>query len=336
MKAIPAHLLTDLASVRELHLKMEAAFDERDFKAIESFRDITNAFESYHISFINSAPIDSEQAARNQFLRSLLNNYSLGKSNVRIIPSESDINQNTDNWHKQFLFQFTVDVLSKLTLKDVPLSLKSIPKDWDRYFKLSNYTYKAGGPESDFNGWSSTSLDKLPIEAIIIVDPYFLSDWKKAEINLTEILNGLIGKRNPNNTFELSLFVKRDYNAKDFSQTKALNFSTLKTLVKSLYPKMKFDLSLFYIPESKMHDRYIFTNFYYIVSGAGFNIYNQNKKLSTQKSNNLDIHLITDLKSYQNYQKRLREVKSWVLGITFNSSEYSGSIPKKLFEAIET
>lgn len=333
MKAVPTHFITNLNSVQKLHSFMEEAFDNRDFPAVASFDLIRKAFDNYFISFLNDQSIDKDEISNNIFLRSILENYSSGRKNIRLLQNFVEISNPDISWQRNFLFQLTIDLASNFPKVKTDLTLKSIPKDWDRYFRLPKIKFTIGGIASDFTGWKNLALDKLPINSLYIIDPYFLKDRKLAEINLPEIVKGLVGNRSSVKAIEIALFVKHDLNDPRFQKTKEANYHKLNEILKNLYPNKNFVLSILYIPESKMHDRYLFTNFYYLSIGKGFNIYNERKKTDQQKSNNLDIQLLTEPSSFKVYLKRLMEVRNWIDGST-GILEYSGELPSRLLSVL--
>jgi hypothetical protein len=333
MNSLPTHLITNLDSVQQLHTLREEAFDNRDSPAVASFELIRKAFENYFISFLNNQSIDKDEISKNIFLRSILENYSSGRKNIKLLQNVAEISKPDNSWQSSFLFQLTMDLASNFPEVNTDLTLKSIPKDWDRYFRLPKIKFTIGGIASDFKGWNNLGLDKLPINSLYIIDPYFLKDRKLAEINLPEIVKGLVGKRSNVKALELDLFVKHDLNDPKFQKTKEADYQKLNEILKNLYPNKNFVLSILYIPGSKMHDRYLFTNFYYLSSGKGFNVYNERKKLDQQKSNNLDIQLLAEPNAIKAILKRLSEVKNWIEGSTLNL-EYSGTMPTKLLSVL--
>lgn len=333
MKAVPTHLLTNLDSVQQLHTLKEEAFDNRDFPAVASFDLIRKVFDSYFISFLNNQSIDKDVISNNIFLRSIMENSFSGRKNIRLLQNVAELAKPDSSWQSNFLFQLSIDLASNFPEANTDLTLKSIPKDWNRYFRLPKSNFTIGGIASDFNNWKNLRLDKLPISSLYIIDPYFLKERKLASINLPEILHGLIGNRNNVKEIEIALFVKIDRNDPNVQKTKDANYSELNELLKGAYPNKQFRTSILYIPESKMHDRYLFTNFYYLSSGKGFNVFNDKKMLNQQKSNNLDIHLLANPEAFKNYLNRLGEVRNWINNSTM-TLEYSGELPNKLFSAL--
>lgn len=333
MKTVPAHLLTDLASVEELDSYSLEAFANRDFRSVESLNNILKAFNSHYVSFLNSQSIDKELIAKNIFLRSIMENYSSGRNNIRILKSLYEVSIEEQEWERQYLYQLSLDLSSNLKTSKVDVSLKSLPKDWDRYFKLGNLNYTIGGVASDFPGWENTGLEKFPIKTLYIIDPYFMKDRNLAIKNLSKLLTGLLGKKNPFKEIEIALFVKKDNNDTSFQKTKMENFQELNKTLLNDFPGKNFNSSILYIPESKMHDRHLLTNFYHLTAGKGFCIYNEKNKLDTQKSNNLDIKLLGDPKSFNAFYKKLIEIKNWIDSSRL-TLEYSGELPNKLFSIL--
>lgn len=331
MREVPSHLLTDLDSVQRLHSFKEEVFDNRDFSGVASFDSIRKAFDTFYVTFLNNQAVDKDLISKNDFLRLILENYSSGRKNIRLIKNTSELSEDNNSWKNSFLFQVSIDILSRNPEIKSDLKLKNFPKDWDRFFKVPKSNYTIGGLASDFTTWKNINLDKLPINSIYLVDPYFLKDRKLAEVNLPEIIQGLIGNRSNVKSIEIAIFGKMDRNDPNFKRTKEENHVMINTILSRLYPNKNFKTAILYIPESKMHDRYLFTNFYYLSSGKGFNVYNDRKKLDQQKSNNLDIHILSEPNAFKNYLQRLSEVRNWINSSRL-SLEYSGQIPTNLFE----
>jgi hypothetical protein len=153
----------------------------------------------------------------------------------------------------------------------VPLNkTKSLPKDWD-FIK-------------DF---------KHPFNSMVITDNYLWErDIYEIERNLIKFLKNIV-PRNLKIAFHLTLIGQNTLGI-DMSQRKI----DLEELLKDHFQA---GLKLSIIPE-KVHDRNVFTNYFWINSGSGFSIFYSNKKL---KHNSVFMffpitYQSTDLKQYIN------------------------------------
>lgn len=92
----------------------------------------------------------------------------------------------------------------------------------------------------------------------------------------------------------LNIFTARDNKLEPSKDKESMkeSFDQMKDLLKQKFPRLDVSVNIFWIPANLIHDRYIFTNFYYINAGAGFILYDSNGKLKKQKSNNLQVFLI--------------------------------------------
>src|SRR5690606_19239324 len=107
--------------------------------------------------------IDKDEISKNIFLRSIVENHASGRKNISLFKNAEELLKGYNSWKTSFLFQLSIDLASNFQEAKTDLTFKSMPKDWDRYFKVPKNSFTIGGIASDFAGWNNLGLDKLPI-----------------------------------------------------------------------------------------------------------------------------------------------------------------------------
>lgn len=140
-----------------------------------------------------------------------------------------------------------------------------------------SYSKSISKKETKFS-WANLLDNHPPLNSLIIADPYLMKDSYFAK-NLFPILDKLIPNKNFEETFHITLI----------SGSKA---NVSPNLINEKYENIKnfignkisdFKLGFYVVPGNIMHDRILITNYFYISTGIGFNLFNRDgtKKTDT-------------------------------------------------------
>ncbi|WP_100629830.1 hypothetical protein [Algoriphagus formosus] len=308
MNTIPSHVIInekDFSNLEEMY-KHGLSDDEIALLRIEFTKFLKGAYAT--IEGLN-VEVNKEDIEKSFFLRLVLDKYATQGFRTRKI---SDLNQiSNDPWDRKIHFHLSLDSSLKPKSEKPFFSLSKLPGDWKKLSNQKRTIYKVGGPGSDFSGWKGLNLQKIPIKNILIVDPYFLERLDQSKLNLTRIIEGLI---DPKMAAEVSLmlFVRYDQETKDYSKKKVKDSTEIQSILGAKFPKIRFRTSIAYIRKTFTHDRYLFTDFYYMSCQGGFNFYNLSEKLDGNRSIDLNIYFLSDLDVAKAYSKRLIEIQSWL------------------------
>ena len=141
-----------------------------------------------------------------------------------------------------------------------------------------SYSKSVSKNETEFS-WSNLLDNHPPLNSIIIADPYLIkeSDFDK---NLFPILDKLIPNKNFEETFHITLITGSKANQ---SSTQLNNkYGKIQNFIGSKISDFK--LGLYVVdqgrgPGKMMHDRMLITNYFYITSGKGFNLFNSDEMI---------------------------------------------------------
>lgn len=107
--------------------------------------------------------------------------------------------------------------------------------------------------------------------SLVIVDNYLLNDSNCFDLNLDPILNALLPE-DLNMVFNIS-FITQDPNSTLKSKTQ-----TVEDLIKKIRPNLHFTVNFFVDVNKLFHDRVIISNYIWMQSGAGFDLFNFKSK----------------------------------------------------------
>lgn len=134
-------------------------------------------------------------------------------------------------------------------------------------FKDSGQIIKKGNEEN----WNFISKAKHPFNAILIVDPYLLSDTSILENNIYAILDHILPQK-VSTSFDISII------SNDFKGGAMNRYEMVDKKIKQIRPRLNYNMTLYYDSSKLFHDRAILTNNVFIESGAGFALFNKNGK----------------------------------------------------------
>lgn len=138
-----------------------------------------------------------------------------------------------------------------------------------------SYSKSISKKETKFS-WANLLDNHPPLNSLIIADPYLMKD-SYFDKNLFPILDKLIPNKNFEETFHITIITGSKANV----SPNLINgkYENIKNFIGSKISDFK--LGFYVVPGNMMHDRILITNYFYIASGNGFNLF---KKDGTIKS----------------------------------------------------
>jgi len=334
MKGIPAHLIIKNENIPDLDMMYREGQSDDDVAILRI--EFTKFLKSSFSTYVGPNSLKTEEINSSYYLRLIVDKIFTQISRARRVEDHIIEIPDMDTSSHTFLFELSINsnAIQSEGVSAPKLNLNKFPNDWKKLSKTRKHSYSVGGPNPDFSSWKALGLHKLPVSSFIIVDPYFLERWNETKINLKSIFNGLIDPRFGIKKFEVIFAVRKDPK-KNVPKTEIeANQKSLDDFLEAEFPKFSFSITLIYVNKNYTHDRYIFTNFYYLKSGGGFNFYKSNGKFDKLKSNDLDINMLSDESVFNSYSKRLKYVLDWM-----NSSDSlygaKGVLSSRLFDVLK-
>lgn len=333
MRGIPAHLIIRNENIPDLDQMYREGLSDDDIGLLRI--EFTKFLKCSFSTFLGPRSLKKEEIDGSYFRRIIVDKVFTQANRARLVEDQIVDIPEFNASAQSFLFElFLKNHPLKSEEDSVPkLRLDKLPNDWKKLSNTRKQSYLVGGPNSDFSGWKGLNLNRLPVSSFIIVDPYFLERWNETKLNLKSILDGLIDPKLGVKKFELIIAVRNDPKSpvpKEQIRKVQLN---VEDLLKAEFPKYSFSITLIYVNKDYTHDRYLFTDFYYLTTGSGYNFYRSNGKLNHLKSNDLNVFMLSNEERFLSFKKRLKEVLDW---ISSPNSLYGaeGELKSRLFEIL--
>ena len=167
-----------------------------------------------------------------------------------------------------------------------------------------SYSKSISKKETKFS-WANLLDNHPPLNSLIIADPYLMKD-SYFDKNLFPILDKLIPNKNFEETFHITLITGSQANV----SPNLINekYENIKNFIGTKISDFK--LGFYVVPGNIMHDRILITNYFYIASGIGFNLF---KRDGTIKSDTvLTWSAICTSDNSQTYKKELLKLHGYV------------------------
>ena len=139
----------------------------------------------------------------------------------------------------------------------------------EEFGKVTRESYSKSISENETKfSWANLLDNHPPLNSIIIADPYLMKD-SYFDKNLFPILDKLIPNKNFEETFHITLITGSQANV----SPNLINekYENIKNFIGSKISDFK--LGFYVVPGNIMHDRILITNYFYIASGIGFNLF---------------------------------------------------------------
>lgn len=208
----------------------------------------------------------------------------------------------------------------------------------------SEHLYKDNGfllrKKSNSNSWQCLQKHNNACNALVIIDNYLFLNKDSYDKNLLSLLDALL-PQSLEIPFDISLFC-------DDKETKTTGgepyvfprdiwrerYETIKCKVQDLRPDMQFHISL-YVSRNKFHDRVVLSNNIWIESGAGFNLFveDRNNPSKIIAINNSNVSIITPFlqtciprvdNAYESYLDLTRKIISYTSENTPETTFFGG------------
>ncbi|GHA76634.1 hypothetical protein [Pontibacter akesuensis] len=143
-----------------------------------------------------------------------------------------------------------------------------------------------------FDSWEKLRDYKHPINSVLIVDGYILSDKSQQRIdnNLKPLLKSLLPNKKTDVPVDITIITEEQSKTSNFQALQQSLVNYLKEELTELEFSLsivRFDRNLLYKLKTEgfsIHDRRIITNYFWIESGIGFNIINDKGKVKDSDS----------------------------------------------------
>lgn len=260
--------------------------------------------------------------------------YKIFSAKVRGIKYTGEINKNkwvndanySSGGYKFYLIEFTDSDLISISNKGYEIiSTTTLEDRWSNYLikkidKAIDIPANQSNPDL-FNSWKDLKIvSKCPTNSIIIIDNYILCDTKgqRIEDNLIPALDNLVPQKHEGTLDVLIVSEKIQSNVKSIdisTKAKEIHDQLIKYFEK--YPSIEFKFKILihdktFHPEDGMeiHDRIIFTNYYTLTCGVGFNLFNGRKR----KCVNSEVQIRFNFQPYemQKYPRHLISLKKYI------------------------
>lgn len=165
------------------------------------------------------------------------------------------------------------------------------------------------------DGWQILEKFRHPINAILMIDRYFFDFYLNIENNLFPLLKVLLSDQKLDIPLDLTILTEK---IKQNMHTQIQEKDLMKIYSRIAYHlknEMGFNLvnlTLCKIPSylgPKIHDRQIFTNYFFITSGSGFGCFNKNGQSSLPMSTTIQLTPVTNYNlSHKKFIKQKRNI----------------------------
>ena len=159
--------------------------------------------------------------------------------------------------------------------------------------------------------WSDLLKHQYPINSIVIEEPYLLNADYSIKYNLVPILQHILPVKSPKLPIHITIFANKNEYNDTFLSTKGVPLKNALDLIFTNYT-----LSIYLIKGSnkvdtsvKLHDRHIYTNYFYLTSGNGFSYFKSLKNSVAGIRTELTIDLYTNSNILNIANDSLKELK---------------------------
>lgn len=121
---------------------------------------------------------------------------------------------------------------------------------------------------------------KVKGNAMVIIDPYIIAETTTYEKNLYDILDTLLPEEVAMR-YDLTIIT---HDAKEKWQDR---YDKIDSHIKEKKPKLKYNFNILNDVDKKFHDRVILTNYYMIMCGAGFDLFDKDGRANKTTTSSL-------------------------------------------------
>jgi len=308
MKGIPVQTVIDENSIKRLDETFAKGFGKSS--VMKFFGEFTEFLEHSNLVVFGPDQVEIKSVANSFYLRNLIDQAGTGRKNIRIIKSATIEPSKLETSHQDQLMNVLIsnqDDKNSTFFNDW-LRFKIMPEGWDSFSNNRKTTILVGGKSSIFKSWEDFGLKKFPVKSIVIIDSYLLKEKDEIEINLPKIIDGLVNHENRDYPVNIILIVGDEVNKRfDFNSYVSRNSKIISSMLIEKYQNMNINLSVAYVKDDLLHDRFIFTNYYYMDAGRGFNLYTGKEKINSTKPNKVTLKFLSSPVAFAEYEEAIKE-----------------------------
>lgn len=307
MKGIPAHTVIDENTIKKLDEDFAIGFGKTS--VMKFFGEFNEFLERSNLTVFGPNQIEKESLNNSVYLRNLIDQAGSGRNNIRIIKSPNLDPELVNKSHKRQLMNVLISEQTEgnSTFFNHWFKLKKMPEAWDIFSNNRKTTILVGGKRSIFKSWEDFGLSAIPVKSLVIIDPYLFNEAAEMRTNLPKIIEGLICSKPTEYPVNILFIVGGDVNKK-FDPTSFISNRTgiLNSIILDNFKEWKLNVSVAYIKGEFLHDRFIFSNYYYMDAGRGFNLYTGQDSINTKKPNKVTIKFLSGPDAFEEYEEAVQ------------------------------
>lgn len=306
MNKIPARTVINFKSIRNLDQALNEKFGSTQlFSFLGEFKGF---LESSDLALSEAEQSSKEEIDKSIILRDLVWRKFSGGNSFQTLNSEMELDEVSFFSKDSYLMNLKVGESLRIpeTTNREWLHLKSLPESWVKFSNNKNNTIFVGGKSSSFRSWDDFGLKSFPIDSAVIIDPYLFQEKDDMVVNIPRIINGLVNsgkeKQLLNVLFIVAGNIHKRFTTEEFIKKSIEN---LKTILKDNFEEHTIKVSTAFLKGEYMHDRYIFTNYYFLDAGKGFNFFNKYGSLNPKNSNKVSLKFLSGPNANQEFEEAL-------------------------------
>jgi hypothetical protein len=307
MKGIPAQTVIDGETIEKLDEILKNGFG--DTSVMKFLGEFNEFLEKCHLTVIGPDSTDKETIKNSYYLRTILDKVASGREKIEIVKSPNFEGKKVDNLKAGCLMQILIgsQFRNRTDLFINWLRISKLPDAWDAFSNNKKTTILVGGKKPIFRSWEDFGLQKFPVNSIVIVDPYLFQEADEMESNLPEIVKGLVDVDNLNSIIDLVFIVAGDHHkrftSEEFIQKRIITFNSI---LERNFNGLKIKFSIGFVKGQYLHDRFIFTNYYFLDAGSGFNLYNKSGSFGSKKPNKVTLRFLSSLDAFEEFDEAVK------------------------------
>lgn len=247
---------------------------------------------------------DLAYAPQSTLLRSIIDSYFQGAEDVEYVVKLPDVldeisYSNIENYNFIFTANDSYLDIEKRFGVDV-LTMNDFISNWNIHRKIHKKNILSRKVNVNSFGWEVLNGFEHPINSMIIADRYLFS-WKwNMENNLFPLLKLLLGGQKLDIPFDLTILTEKIYEVdwhNHIEEDMSKIFRRIENFLKHELSLTTFNLTFCQLPKvlgEEMHDRQLFTNYFFIDSGFGFGCFDKDGKSKIKSTTKVYLTSITE------------------------------------------
>lgn len=252
--------------------------------------------------------LNFKELENNFILRHLVTNGYSGNNAIQFLRSSDDEISKIADISNKYLMNVVIGEgnWSESFFKNW-LQLKDLPEAWEIITNNRKTTFIVGGKHSIFKSWYDFGLRNFPVKSIVVIDPYLFNDADEIWANLPLIIEGLIDIHKNSQNTNILLIVGGDVNKRfDSSTFISKRMELFRSIIDEKYKINTLQISVAYIKGEFLHDRFIFSNYYFMDAGSGFNLYSGKETFNSNKPNKVTLKFLSSPYAYAEFEEAVK------------------------------